>query len=123
MLDFYNLFALSLYGLFFSRVPALVLDVMFPFSAAIFPFTITYLMPSSRESGDGRYDICLYPEKENLPGIIIEFIAAKNLSPENLKKLSQKALKQIEDRYYDTGLYSGNTKSILKYAIAFSGKM
>ena len=52
---------------------------------------------SNRESGDGRYDIQLKPTKKNLPGILIELKTEKNCTTEQLKKLSEKALKQIID--------------------------
>ena len=77
---------------------------------------------SNREAGDGRCDICMQPKTWNLPGIIIEFKAAKNVSEDDLKKLSQKALRQIDDRHYDRGFSNEEVRSVLKYGIAFSGK-
>lgn len=56
------------------------------------------------------------------PGIIIEFKAARNVSEDDLKKLSRKALKQIDDRHYDRGFSNEEVRSVLKYGIAFSGK-
>ena len=32
-----------------------------------------YKIKSNRESGDGRYDICLFPKTPKYPGIIMEF--------------------------------------------------
>lgn len=82
----------------------------------------SYRIVSNREAGDGRYDICMHPKKGNLPGIIIEFKAAKNASEDDLKKLSQKALRQIDDRHYASEFSDGDVSSVLKYGIAFSGK-
>ena len=79
-----------------------------------------YLVKSNRESGDGRYDICLQPRVEHLPGIIIELKAEKECS--KLPELAQKALKQIEDRQYDIELRDHGIRTILKYGVAFSGK-
>nr|WP_329751647.1 PD-(D/E)XK nuclease domain-containing protein [Clostridium sp. CM74B_53] len=77
---------------------------------------------SNRESGDERYDIQLKPIRKGLPGILIELKAEKNCSAEKLKKLSETALKQIEDKKYDTELLSAGVTGIYKYGVAFSGK-
>lgn len=77
---------------------------------------------SNKESGDGRYDIQLKPVKKNLPGILIELKAEKNCSGEQLKKLSEAALKQIIDKKYDTEMTTEGIKTIYKYGVAFSGK-
>ncbi len=77
---------------------------------------------SNRESGDGRYDIQLMPKNDLLPGIIIELKAEKNCSADELKKLSETALKQIEDKKYDTEMTAKGVKTIYKYGVAFSGK-
>ena len=78
---------------------------------------------SNRESGDGRYDIQLKPTKKNLPGILIELKTEKNCTTEQLKKLSEKALKQIIDKKYDTELVAAGVQNIYKYGVAFSGKI
>lgn len=77
---------------------------------------------SNRESGDGRYDIQLMPVNKNLPGILIEMKAKKNCTEEGLKKLSQTALKQINDKKYDAEMVSKGVETIYKYGVAFSGK-
>ena len=77
---------------------------------------------SNRESGDGRYDIALSPKVSNLPGIIIELKAEKNCNENELQELAKKALKQINDKKYDTELKSKGVKTIYKYGVAFSGK-
>ena len=77
---------------------------------------------SNRESGDGRYDIQLMPKNNLLPGIIIELKAEKNCSESELKKLSETALKQIEDKKYDAEMTAKGVKTIYKYGVAFSGK-
>lgn len=77
---------------------------------------------SNRESGDGRYDIQLKPTKKNLPGILIELKAEKNCTDEQLKKLSETALRQIIDKKYDTELTAAGIENIYKYGVAFSGK-
>lgn len=77
---------------------------------------------SNRESGDGRYDIALSPKASNLPGIIIELKAEKNCNKNELQELAKTALKQINDKKYDTELKSKGVKTIYKYGVAFSGK-
>ena len=77
---------------------------------------------SNRESGDGRYDIALSPKVSNLPGIIIELKAEKNCNENELQELAKTALKQINDKKYDTDLKSKGVKMIYKYGVAFSGK-
>lgn len=77
---------------------------------------------SNRESGDGRYDIALSPKVNNLPGIIIELKAEKNCDENELQELAKTALKQINDKKYDTELKLKGVKTIYKYGVAFSGK-
>lgn len=66
---------------------------------------------SNRESGDGRYDIALSPKVSNLPGIIIELKAEKNCNENELQELAKTALKQINDKKYDTELNVVTPKS------------
>lgn len=77
---------------------------------------------SNRESGNGRYDIQLMPKSSHLPGILIELKAEKHCDKEALKKLSEAALKQINEKSYDTELVNKGVKTIFKYGVAFSGK-
>ena len=74
---------------------------------------------SNRESGEGRYDIQLLPRDAKLPGILIELKAEKNCSEDELKKLSETALQQINDRRYDTKMTSMGITAIHKYGVAF----
>ena len=81
-----------------------------------------YKIKSNRESGDGRYDICLVPRDGKHPGIIMELKSETGLNEEELKVLSAEALNQINDKRYDTEMRSDGVESILKLGIAFSGK-
>lgn len=81
-----------------------------------------YYIQSNGESGDGRYDICLTPKQNDLPGVLIELKAEKEVSGEALKSLAQGAMRQINDRHYDTKLKEQGVRTILKYGVAFSGK-
>ena len=81
-----------------------------------------YKIKSNRESGAGRYDICLVPRDGKHPGIIMELKSETGLNEEELKVLSAEALNQINDKRYDTEMRSDGVESFLKLGIAFSGK-
>ena len=82
-----------------------------------------YLIRSNRESGYGRYDICMYPKKKDLPGIIIEFkVQNENAGEETLSDTADIALQQIEAKDYASDLKSEGVEDILKYGFAFAGK-
>ena len=80
-----------------------------------------YSVKSNRESGLGRFDIQLTPLIVGIPAFIFELKVAKN-SKESLEKLADGALKQIEDKKYDTELMKKDAGNIIKLGIAFYGK-
>ena len=57
-----------------------------------------------------------------MPGVLIELKASKDCSDDDLKKLSQKALEQIEVKKYETELTMKGIEKVFKYGVAFSGK-
>ena len=79
-----------------------------------------YRVRSNGESGDGRFDIQLYPENNNIPGFIFEFKKAKDES--EMEAMADLALKQIEDNRYDTQMKADGITKIVKIGIAFYGK-
>ena len=81
-----------------------------------------YFVSSNKESGNGRYDICLSPKTNNLPGIIIELKSAKDAKDNELKNLAIDALKQIETKNYEIELLSKGINKIFKYGVALCGK-
>lgn len=81
-----------------------------------------YRIKSNRESGDGRYDISLFPRKEKYPGILMELKSGKDLSDRALDALSAEALRQIDDKGYDSEMREDGVTNTLKLGIAFSGK-
>lgn len=81
-----------------------------------------YKIKSNRESGDGRYDISLIPRENKYPGIVIELKWKSGLDEKSLERLSEEALKQINDKKYDSKIRNDGVEKILKLGIAFSGK-
>lgn len=81
-----------------------------------------YYIRSNRESGDGRFDLCLEPKNSADPGIIMEFKSVKADSLKTLPTLAQNALEQISAIQYDVDLKDRGIKNIVKYGIAFCGK-
>ena len=81
-----------------------------------------YKIKSNRESGDGRYDICLIPKKEQYPGVIMELKAETGLSENELNDLAEKAIQQMEEKRYGAELVNDGVSTIIKLGIAFSGK-
>ena len=79
-----------------------------------------YYIHSNRESGEGRFDLVLEPKVASLPGIIMEFKASKEET--TLLALAKDALKQINDKNYDTDMQDRGIHEIVKYGIAFAGK-
>ncbi len=84
-----------------------------------------YILTSNRESGFGRYDVMLeplYPDKDD--GIIIEFKVLDKDEEKELSDTVEAALKQIEEKKYETALTAKGIpkEKIRKYGFAFSGK-
>ena len=83
-----------------------------------------YVITSNRESGFGRYDIMLEPKRGGLDGYIIEFKVIHTERGETLEDGVKSALKQIEEKQYETALRSRGTgpERIKKYGFAFEGR-
>ena len=81
-----------------------------------------YKIKSNRESGDGRYDISLIPRENRYPGIIMELKWKKDLNEDELIKLADQALTQIDNNRYDAEMKEDGIQDVLKFGIAFSGK-
>ncbi|MBQ9664175.1 MAG: AAA family ATPase [Oscillospiraceae bacterium] len=81
-----------------------------------------YYITSNRESGEGRFDIQLMPKTNNLPGFLIEVKWMENASRQSLAALARSAIRQINEKHYDTELRTHGVNQVLKYGVAFSGK-
>lgn len=75
---------------------------------------------SNRESGDGRYDICLKSLDVNQPVMILELKVAN--SYQDMETQCQQALHQIETRHYEEGLIQDGYQQVMLYGIAFYKK-
>ncbi len=81
-----------------------------------------YRIRSNRESGNGRYDICLFPKEDKYPGMIMELKWAKNLNDKELEQLAKDAFEQITEKEYNMEMRSIGITQIINFGIAFSGK-
>ena len=79
-----------------------------------------YEIISNNESGYGRYDLAMIPIKSNEKAYLMEFKISKTEKGMNSK--AEEALKQIDEKKYDTRLKARGIKNILKIGIAFYGK-
>ena len=79
-----------------------------------------YEIISNDESGYGRYDLAMIPIKSNEKAYLMEFKISK--TKKEMEDKAQKALKQIDEKKYDTKLKARGIKNILKIGIAFHGK-
>ncbi|MCM1106507.1 MAG: ATP-binding protein [Blautia sp.] len=79
-----------------------------------------YWVRSNREYGDGRADIIMEPMDENLPVIILEFKNTRILT--EMEPLAEAALKQIDERHYDSEHREIGYKHYIKYGICFCRK-
>lgn len=84
-----------------------------------------YIITSNRESGFGRYDVMLEPKnpKEG-DAIILEFKVFNRRKENSLEDTVQGALRQIEEKQYETELVARGIpkEKIRKYGFAFEGK-
>ena len=83
-----------------------------------------YYIRPDRESGFGRYDVMLEPKNSSGNAIIIEFKVFNPAKDSSLKDTVESALKQIDEKNYDTELISrGITKDRIRhYGFAFKGQ-
>ena len=91
------------------------------FLAGLLQYSEQYLVESNRESGTGRSDIFVKDVLDRKTAVIMELKIAKE--EKDLKKECQHALNQIEEKQYEAGLKNEGYQNILKYGIAFCGKL
>lgn len=82
---------------------------------------VYYKVESNRETGDERSDLVLYQQDVAQNAVILEFkVCGKNETADDSAK---RALKQINDRDYASKAREDGYKNIIKYGVAFKGKM
>ena len=83
-----------------------------------------YRITSNRESGFGRYDVVMEPLKADLDAIVMEFKVQNITKEKSLEQTVENALRQIEEKEYDTELLArGIAKERIRhYGFAFRGK-
>ena len=85
-----------------------------------------YEVKSNRESGFGRYDVMLIPKKDDRKynAIILEFKVFDSYDESTIEDTVKSALKQIEEKSYDTELMARGIEKdrIRHYGFAFEGK-
>ena len=82
---------------------------------------VYYKVESNRETGDGRSDLVLYQQDVAQNAVILEFkVCGKN---ETADEAAKRALKQINARDYASKAREDGYKNIIKYGVAFKGKM
>lgn len=83
-----------------------------------------YVVTSNRESGFGRYDVCLEPTREEDNAVLMEFKVFQPNREKTLEETVQAALRQIEEKRYAAGLMERGIEKerIRAYGVAFEGK-
>ena len=81
-----------------------------------------YEVRSNRESGIGRYDVCLIPKDTTKLGVIFEFKRYDIEDEETIEQTLDEALAQIEEKKYDTELKARGIKNIVKLGVVFNKK-
>ncbi|MDO4555963.1 MAG: AAA family ATPase [Lachnospiraceae bacterium] len=79
-----------------------------------------YHMKSNRESGDGRYDICVCHDDVTIPPVLLELKIAKRYR--ELNAACEAALAQIEEKNYGAELVEEGYEEMICYGIAFFKK-
>ena len=79
-----------------------------------------YEIISNNESGYGRYDFAMIPIKSNEKAYLMEFKISK--TKEGMTVKAEEALKQINEKKYDTRIKARGINNILKLGVAFYGK-
>jgi hypothetical protein len=81
-----------------------------------------YEVESEKESGYGRYDISIIPKDKSKKAIIMELKTIDEFENETKEQALKSAVKQINERQYETAILKRGIKDILKLGVIFDGK-
>ncbi|MCF8367100.1 MAG: ATP-binding protein [Bacteroidales bacterium] len=81
-----------------------------------------YEVYSEKESGYGRFDVSVIPKDKSKQAIIMELKSIDTFNNETKDQTLEAALRQIEDRQYETVLRQQGCTNIMKIAVTFDGK-
>ncbi len=96
-------------------------DYYHGFMAGLLRHNNKYILKSNRESGSGRYDLCLKTMRIRKGRVILlELKVADSIN--KLEKGCMEALEQIEKLHYDSDMIEEGYTDILKYGICFYKK-
>ena len=96
-------------------------DFYHGFLLGIFMNLEGYQVTSNRESGDGRYDICIVSRDGLETPVILEFKTAGNRKM--LQAMAEAALNQIEEKRYDAPFEEEGYEECIHIGIGFCKKM
>ncbi len=85
---------------------------------------LRYSITSNRESGFGRYDVCMMPEGSGDDAYVFEFKIFNRRKEQTLEETAAAAVRQIEEKDYDAWLIANgiDRSRIRHYGFAFRGK-
>jgi hypothetical protein len=81
-----------------------------------------YEVYSEKESGYGRFDVSIVPKEKSRQAIIMELKSIDTFNNETREEALEAALRQIEERNYETILRQQGCSDIMKVAVTFDGK-
>ena len=82
----------------------------------------THEVTTNRESGTGRYDLCIIPHDSTQPGTIIEFKRRQIARQGKLATFAQEALDQIKVKKYTSIMKARKITTIAKIGVSFERK-
>ena len=77
---------------------------------------------SNRESGEGRPDVLIRPTQPGKPGVVLELKVAKP-GKKTLEQALSEGLAQVRTAGYDAELRAAGAAPVLRFAVAFDGKV
>ena len=89
--------------------------------AGLLAGNVYYRVVSNRETGTGRSDLILYQQDRAQNAVILELKVCRGT--EMPDEAAERALRQIEERGYDAEARELGYRNIIKYGVAFRGKV